>query len=430
MKTLLLASTSPRRFEILSQFGYKFSTHTLEVSEILNKNLNAKEQIQTLACKKMEEVLKTANTSKFKDFIALTADTMVVLNGQVLGKPKSFEEATQTLGQLSGQKHEVITAVALYCFETQKKIVFIDETQVWFHELSQKEIKNYVLTKEPFDKAGSYGIQGEGRFFVKKYTGSYWNVMGLPVEMLEKKLEELNWKVQKETTQRDRLAQRYFKICSQLRSQLHDGVELVAVSKKKTSEEIFNLYELGQRVFGESFIQESLEKQQRLIGRTPEISWHFIGHLQRNKVKYAVGCFDIIHSVDRMELIEEIEKQIVRKNEKSHKILKQKILLQVNIGEEKSKFGIQKKELPGFIEKVKESSCLELCGLMCLPPLTKDKEKQKHFFHEMKQLFDKFKKEYSHPGILSMGTSHDFEIAIEQGANMVRLGSCLFGPRT
>ena len=203
-----------------------------------------------------------------------------------------------------------------------------------------------------------------------------------------------------------------------------DNVTLVAVSKTKSIDAILELYNLGQRDFGENYVQELTEKYEQL---PKDIRWHFIGHLQSNKVKYIAPFVSLIQTVDSKKLLAEIDKQ----GKKYNRIID--CLLQVHIAAEETKFGFDEKELhelfdAGFIDYKNVS----LHGLMGMASFTSDMEKVKTEFKFLKYLFDKYSSlsivnfQFS---ILSMGMSADYKTAIEEGSNMVRIGSLLFGQR-
>jgi pyridoxal phosphate enzyme (YggS family) len=210
------------------------------------------------------------------------------------------------------------------------------------------------------------------------------------------------------------------------------NVTLVAVSKTKSVEEILELYQLGQRDFGENYVQELLEKYPRL---PQDIRWHFIGHLQSNKVKLIAPFVSLIHSVDSLKLLKEINKQAKSNNRKID------CLLQVYIAREETKFGLDEKEVKEIMKVIAEKGNEErnthisgtnytnICvkGLMGMASFTDDLQIVRVEFHFLKSLFDRF----SNCGwsILSMGMSSDYRIAVEEGSNMVRIGSLLFGKR-
>lgn len=200
------------------------------------------------------------------------------------------------------------------------------------------------------------------------------------------------------------------------------SVRLLGASKKQSPEKIRILYELGVRLFGENYVQEG-EKKIELL-KDLSIEWHFIGRLQTNKVKKALKIFQVIETLDRIELVEEIEKRAKALN------LKIPVFIEINIGKEKSKAGILPEELKTFSEKLISYSHLVVMGLMCLPPFEENPERVRPYFAKMRALFEEVKPLFGEYFTeLSMGTSQDFEVAIEEGATIVRLGTLLFGKR-
>ena len=204
---------------------------------------------------------------------------------------------------------------------------------------------------------------------------------------------------------------------------LPEGVRLVAISKFHPSEYIMAAYDAGQRVFGESREQELAVKAKEL---PKDIDWHFIGHLQTNKVKYIVGVVDLIESVDRMELLECIEKTAAKLG------VVQPILLEVNIGAEESKSGFSQEEIWQTVEKMADFPHCRLRGLMAIPPISLHPGDNRRYFAEMRNLFvDISEKKYDNVDMecLSMGMSGDYADAIAEGATMIRVGTAIFGPR-
>ena len=195
MKQLILASQSPRRSEILKKAGYQFVPFPVHVSEIPDKNLNQNEQILDIAGRKAEAVCQTIRDKglAFGDAVVLTADTMVCLESQVLGKPDSPAQAHLFLRALSGIKHQVKTAICLIDLSSHEKTTHIETTDVFFHALSDEEISAYIATGEPLDKAGAYAIQGIGSRFVAKFEGDFNNVVGLPLHALENIFKMKSW---------------------------------------------------------------------------------------------------------------------------------------------------------------------------------------------------------------------------------------------
>ena len=192
---LILASQSPRRSEILQNAGFCFRKFSPNISEILNENLSLDEAIMALAEEKALHVTGRIKSRESGDFLVLAADTVVILDGQVLGKPSSHDEAKEFLRRLSSREHLVKTGLCFLNSLTQEKVLAIDTSKVCFYELTDEQIENYVASGEPMDKAGAYGIQGEGQKFVRSLDGSFENVMGLPIQLVEKILKEKSWYV-------------------------------------------------------------------------------------------------------------------------------------------------------------------------------------------------------------------------------------------
>ncbi len=202
-----------------------------------------------------------------------------------------------------------------------------------------------------------------------------------------------------------------------------DEVTLIAVSKTKPVEDLQAVYDLNIRDFGENKVQELKDK----IEVMPEdIKWHMIGHLQRNKVKYIIGKVKLIHSVDSLRLAEEISKQAIKNNVNAD------ILVEVNIGNEDSKFGISTEDVIGLVKDIAKLENVSIKGLMCVAPYVVDSEENRPLFHKIKDLSVDIMSENIDNvsmSILSMGMSNDYQVAIEEGATMVRIGSNLFGKR-
>ncbi|MCD6274023.1 MAG: YggS family pyridoxal phosphate-dependent enzyme [Deltaproteobacteria bacterium] len=201
-------------------------------------------------------------------------------------------------------------------------------------------------------------------------------------------------------------------------------IRLIAVSKKIPEKKIIEAIEAGADILGENFIQEAREKTDHLS--SCNVSWHFIGHLQSNKAKYAVRMFDFIHTVDSMKLALEINKRA----EKINKI--QNILIQVNISGELSKSGVEPEKIMNLLKEISRLKNLSVKGLMAMPPYFSNPEKARPFFASLRKLREAIKEE-DIPDIfmeeLSMGMTGDFEAAIEEGATLVRIGTAIFGKR-
>ena len=226
--------------------------------------------------------------------------------------------------------------------------------------------------------------------------------------MLKEKLEQVEARIQKacDRAGRDR-----------------GEVTLIAVSKTKPAETLREAYDLGVRVFGENKVQELVDKYEAL---PDDISWHMIGHLQRNKVKYVIDKAELIHSVDSLRLAETIEKEAKKNN------IIVNILIEVNVAREESKFGVMPEELEEIVEKIAGFPHLNVKGLMTIAPNVENPEENRAVFARLRKLsVDIASKNVDNMNmsILSMGMTNDYEIAIEEGATMVRVGTGIFGER-
>ena len=202
-----------------------------------------------------------------------------------------------------------------------------------------------------------------------------------------------------------------------------DEVTLIAVSKTKPVEMLLEAYDAGIRDFGENKVQEIIDKYEKLPS---DIRWHMIGHLQRNKVKYIIDKVVMIHSVDSLRLAEEISKQAVK-----HELI-MPILVELNIGDEDTKFGASSEEAISLVKQISMLPNLQINGLMTVAPFVENPEENRHYFKAMKQLSVDIMKENIdnvRMDILSMGMTGDYEVAIEEGATMVRVGTGIFGER-
>lgn len=211
-----------------------------------------------------------------------------------------------------------------------------------------------------------------------------------------------------------------------LRSKIPENVKLVCVSKFHASEEIMEAYNAGERIFGESKVQELCSKFDNL---PKDIQWHFIGHLQTNKIKFIVPFVTLIHGVDSLKLLKEIDKAAAKPGKTVN------CLLQIHIAKEDTKFGFSEDELTGVLEsgEIATFQNINICGLMGMATFTSNQNQVRKEFKQLKTFFDKIKSTYfadnNHFNELSMGMSDDFELAIEEGSTMARIGTAIFGLR-
>ncbi len=198
-------------------------------------------------------------------------------------------------------------------------------------------------------------------------------------------------------------------------------IKLVAVTKSVAIKQVKEAIEAGVRLFGENYVQEAQEKIKKV--KLPTVKWHFIGHLQKNKAAKAVGLFDMIHSVDKLGLAKELNKRTAEPLQ---------VLMQVNIGDEKTKRGVSIAEAPELAREIGKLKKIVLKGLMAIPPYHEDAEMTRPYYTTLRRVAERINREQI-PGVLlselSMGMSHDFEVAIEEGATFIRVGTALFGER-
>ncbi len=229
------------------------------------------------------------------------------------------------------------------------------------------------------------------------------------LEILKKNLDSIKFRI-------DKAAQKVGKSI--------DDIILVGVSKTQPIEKIERVYEYGLRCFGENKVQEAIEKMDKLAPL--DIKWHFIGHLQTNKINKVLGKFELIHSVDSLHLAEELNKKSLKRE------LVTNILIEVNTSGEESKFGFEPETLIDVFADFEKFKNLKILGLMTVALYSDNESEVRKCFITLRELFENLKK-YNSDNIemkyLSMGMSHDFEIAIEEGANIVRIGTAIFGER-
>jgi PLP dependent protein len=222
----------------------------------------------------------------------------------------------------------------------------------------------------------------------------------------------------------ENLAQRLGKVREQIRlaaekaNRNANEIKLVAVSKTHLAQAVKAAIEAGANVFGENKVQEAEDKITEVGRETAE--WHLIGHLQSNKARKAVKLFDVIHSLDSFELAERLERICLEEGRESLSVL-----IQIDLAKEATKNGIEEKDLPELVGFLKGCKCLKFDGLMIVPPYFEDLESVRPFFRRLREIRD----EICPYGELSMGMSHDFAVAIEEGATIIRVGTAIFGER-
>jgi len=201
-----------------------------------------------------------------------------------------------------------------------------------------------------------------------------------------------------------------------------DDIDLVAISKTHDAEKVREAIEAGQSLFGESKVQEARAKIPELPSNT---RWHFVGHLQKNKIRHALPLFELVHSVDSLALAQEMNR--IAEEDGLHP----RLLIEVNVAGEGSKFGFQPEKLREEMEALLAFSRLSILGLMCIPPLAEEAEESRRYFVQLRELRDRLQTEF-HVDLaqLSMGMTQDYDVAVEEGATLVRVGTAIFGERS
>lgn len=199
------------------------------------------------------------------------------------------------------------------------------------------------------------------------------------------------------------------------------NVKLIAVSKTVPAERISEAYQAGVKIFGENRIQEAIPKIAELVSLGAE--WHFIGHLQTNKARDAVRYFSWIQSIDSHKLLTQVEKEAAKQQKNIN------LMLELNIGSEESKHGLNENDLAEILQAGSRLHWCKIRGLMIIPPFDEDHEKIRPYFKKLRQMRDRYQSDFPDLTELSMGMSNDYEVAIEEGATMVRIGTSIFGSR-
>jgi pyridoxal phosphate enzyme (YggS family) len=393
------------------------------------------------------------------DAVILTADTVVALDESVLGKPRSDDEAAGMLSALSGKAHQVLTAVAAHDEVTGETLCDHVVTRVHFRVLSDQQIRAYVASGEGRDKAGSYGIQGLASEFVDHFEGDFDNVVGLPMQLVSRLLAMLANKGDFAIPTHDSgisarakdIEGRIARAC-QAAGRPRESLQWIGVSKTKPLIDVLEAERAGVMDFGENYAQEAVAKiderraiaqamgwcEQRNSSTRPLPRWHFIGHLQSNKVKSIVDRFALIHSVDRMSLVDELQRQLDGQRRAATPGA-QDILVQVNYGDEETKSGLQLSAgvdaIVEFVRQAQQRSHIRVRGMMALPPLQSSSSEARRQFAELRQLHAVVARRLpaelqTRFDTLSMGTTTDFESAVLEGATLLRIGTALFGERS
>jgi MAF protein len=413
---VLLASGSPRRRVMLEAAGVRLCVRPVDVDETPTAGEAPEDFARRMAAEKA--CAGVAARSQDDPRWVLASDTVVTVDGAILGKPADAAEALAMLGQLRGRTHTVLTAFALAAPGRAPEVAHT-ASAVRFVDFDRAAAEAYVASGEPMDKAGAYGVQGGGGQFVDDVDGSYDGVIGLPLAETLEALIEVGALPAFPTDVARRLAIVRGRIAAaaQAAGRRAEDIVLVGASKAQPVERLRAALDAGLRDLGENYVQEWRDKADAL-GDGPR--WHFIGHLQRNKAKYVAGRVHLIHGVDSVALGQALAKRAgdtpVR------------VLVQVNIGDEDTKSGVAAEGLGALLAGLDAVEGLRVDGLMAVPPPAGLVATRRRF-DALRALRDAHAHSDRPLPSLSMGMSDDFPAAIACGATHVRVGTALFGPR-
>ena len=439
MTPLTLASASPRRRALLSQAHPQVYVSPSHIDERAREGEPPREFALRMA---QEKALAAEESTGY----VVAGDTVVALGEQILGKPRDAEEALEMLGQLSGRTHHVWSGWAVRGVGPRASEVIASGVscgEVTFRSLSAEEVRAYVSTGEPLDKAGSYGIQGLGGKLVSSLKGSFDGVMGLPtLEVVEALLDVGALTPAHPQLLRSSLALRErVRVAAWRSGRPADAPRLLAVSKRHPVELIQEALGYDLTHFGENYLQELTQKRamfdQMRGDALPESpapltpTWHYIGALQTNKAKRIGSLASWVHGASRLEELRKLSEGACAAAEARALPLHAqplRVLIQVNLSGEQSKGGVSAEALPQLLEASSSLLGLKVEGLMTFPP-PGEPEESRPFFKALRELRDSLATPERPLEHLSMGTSQDFEVAVEEGATWTRVGTALFGER-
>lgn len=422
---LILASASARRRALLSAAGIPFEVEPAHIDEREAPG----EAPASLVLRLAEEKARAVAGGRDRGLV-LGSDTIVVLDERILGKPRDAAHAVELLTLLCGRTHRVLTGVALVAAGGAARGRRCVESRVTLRPADRAEIEAYVAGGEPLDKAGAYALQGEGGRFVSAVEGSRTNVIGLPMdETIEMLAEAGGPRPGPSAGLPERLARCQTRLAAAAgrAGRRPQDVTLVGVSKRQPAEAAAAAALAGLVHLGENFAQELRDKApavEALLAGTgcPAPRWHFIGRLQRNKARLVVPACDCVETVDRAPLARELDRRAGARGRRLD------VLLQVDVSREPQKGGVAPERLGALLDEVAGCAWLRVRGLMAIPAASANAEASRPAFARLRELRD------AHGGAallpeLSMGMSADYEVAIEEGATIIRVGTAIFGPR-
>lgn len=420
---LLLASASPRRRALLEAAGVPLRVAPAPIDERVRPGESARALVLRLAQEKAEAAARALQRG-----FALGADTVVAEGEDIFGKARDAAQARRMLERLAGRTHRVLSGVALAPAGGGRTARLCVESEVRLRAATPEALAAYVASGEWMDKAGAYALQGEGRRLVESTSGSRSNIIGLPLEESLALLAEAGIEAAPHGAgmfARTEALQARIVDAARRCGRAPESITLVGAAKKQCAQVVAGAVLAGLCDIGENFAQELRDKPPRIAellrdAGTKAPRLHFIGRLQRSSLRHVAQHADVVHSIERIDIADQLDRRAGALGRRLE------VLIQVNISEEPQKGGVSPGELPGLVEGLARFTQLRLCGLMALPAPGPQES--------LRAAFAKLRKLQGAVGAaalprLSMGMSDDFETAIEEGADMIRVGSALFGPR-
>lgn len=420
---VILASASPRRAEILARVTWPFDVLPAEIDESRLGDEDPETHVRRLA---REKALRLSR--EHRDAWVLGSDTVVAQGNDIFGKPVDDEDAFRMLSRLDAAPHLVLTGWA-WARGGEAVLHGVSRSEVRFRRLSDAEIRAYVATGEPRDKAGAYAIQGGAARFVESVQGSVTGVIGLPLEDVEEAARRLGIPEPISPLPPEAVALRLRAVRGEVAARTvaagraPESCRLVAVTKGHPPSLVHAAIAAGATDVGENYVQEGARKRAEVaeLGSAAAARWHLIGPLQTNKAALAVRSFDLFHAIDRVEVAEALAKRA------SGTVAG---LLQVNVARDPKKAGVAPEDVVAHVRRLAQLPGFELRGLMTIGPLDADAAATRRTFASLRQQVDDLRgMGYERVAELSMGMSDDYPEAIAEGATLVRLGTAIFGPR-
>ncbi|MCB9552300.1 MAG: YggS family pyridoxal phosphate-dependent enzyme [Myxococcales bacterium] len=408
----VLASGSPRRRAMLRGAGLSPAVAPADIDETPQTG----EDPAAFAARMARE--KAAAVARATGRPALGCDTVVTLDGRILGKPVDDADAVTMLTALAGRTHAVVSAWAI-CDPQGVRRAGASTTMVRFRAATRAELEDYVATGEPLDKAGGYGIQGEGMRLVDDYSGDYLTVVGMPLgDVLDGLIGE--GLIAPRSPMALRVATLRGRIAAGCDACGRDpaAVTLVGASKAQPVEALRAAVAAGVVDLGENYVQEWIDKADAVAGAR----WHFIGRVQRNKAKPIAQRAALVHGVDAARTAEALGRAAIA----AGRVLP--MLVQVDLAGEPSKGGVAPEGLAALLDAIAGVAGVRCEGLMALPP-DEGLAAARVRFAALRALRDAHATAARPLPLLSMGMSGDFDAAVAEGATHVRVGTALFGPR-